>query len=117
MSEEREDARHAQMEHESFIAEERRKLNAKKHTLQELEQGMRDFIQAVLESPNNKKSLGEHGLKVMDNADRGYDPIRDAFKRGGLNNEQYGGEATDVKDYDDLPAARRRAMLRNDDGI
>ncbi len=104
----------ARMEHESFIAEERRKWNNKKATARQLEQEMQDYIQEVLESANNKKSLGEHGLRVMENAERGIDPIRDTFKNG-LNNERFGGEADDVKDYDDLPAALRRAMLRNDE--
>ena len=105
----------SRMEHESLIAEARRKWEKKKENASRLEAEMQEFITQVLVSANNKKSLGEHGLKVMDNAESGHDPIRDAFKRGGLNNERFGGEATDVKDYDDLPAALRRAMLRNDE--
>lgn len=94
-----------QAEHQSVLAEERRKLNRARETAEALENQMTEYIAAVLKSENNKESLGKDGVRTMEESRRGIDPVKDFLRKG--DSQRFSTDGEVVTGLEDRPWEKR----------
>ncbi len=79
--------------HNAILAEERRKLSRQKEIAAAMEEGVKKFIAEALKDDLTKQNLGKEGVRTMQQAQQGVDPVREFLK--GKNSEQFGGLVDD----------------------
>ena len=94
-----------QAEHQSILAEERRKLNRQRETVEVMQDQMTEFIAAALKEDKNKQNLGQEGIQTMKDSQRGIDPVKDFLSKG--DSQRFSTEGEVITGHEDRPWEKR----------
>ena len=92
------DERDYSSQHEAILNEERKTINNRKAKAEAFENKFKEFVEAALKNPNNKKNLGKEAFGVAKDAENGkgqdFGKYNHGFS-GGVVEEEFTGFSED----------------------